>query len=180
MELKTTMFKKMLPLPVTLITTVNGDGVVNGAPYSCVMPILNPFDLITIASALPRDTLKNIRDTGEFVVNVMGEPSLGKAMECAANVAPDVDELALTGLETMASQAVRPPRVKDAVGWIEAMLEKEVLGEGYSLIIGKVLKAEINDDYFKDGVFVKAPAILLIPELRAIDPVLLDTQLKRP
>ena len=74
MELPPDRFKRFLPLPVTLVTTVDEQKIVNAAPYSCVMPILRPFELIALASALPRDTLRNIRQTGEFVVNVMGRP----------------------------------------------------------------------------------------------------------
>jgi flavin reductase (DIM6/NTAB) family NADH-FMN oxidoreductase RutF len=70
----------MLPLPVTVITTIDAKGVANAAPYGCVMPILRPLDLIAIASALPRHTLANIRETREFVVNVIGLPSFDKAM----------------------------------------------------------------------------------------------------
>ena len=51
MELKPQMFKKILPIPVTVITSVDREGRVNAAPYGCVMPILRPLDLITIASA---------------------------------------------------------------------------------------------------------------------------------
>ena len=42
MELRPEMFKKFFPLPLTLITTVDKKGVVNAAPYSCVMPVLRP------------------------------------------------------------------------------------------------------------------------------------------
>lgn len=132
------------------------------------MPILNPLDLITIASALPHDTLKNIRDTKEFVVNVMGEPSYGKTMECGTTVPPEVNELEMAGLESFSSKRVFPPRIKDAVGWIEAVLKKEITGDNYSLIIGKVLCAEINDLYYKDGQFEEPPIILLIPDLRSL------------
>ncbi len=89
MELAPEMFKRFLPLPVTVITTVDGEGIPNGAPYSCVMPILRPLPLIAIASALPRDTLRNIRTTGEFVVNVMGKPAFREAMKCARDYPPE-------------------------------------------------------------------------------------------
>ncbi len=55
MEIGPETFKKLLPLTVTVITTIDKDGIPNAAPYSCVMPILIPLNLITIASALPRD-----------------------------------------------------------------------------------------------------------------------------
>ena len=77
MELAPEMFKRFFPLPVTVITTVALDGTPNAAPYSCVMPILRPLPLIALASALPRDTLRNIHNSGEFLVNVMGKQWAG-------------------------------------------------------------------------------------------------------
>ena len=52
MELKPEMFKKLIPLPLTVLTTVDASGITNAAPYGCVMPVLRPLDLIAIASAL--------------------------------------------------------------------------------------------------------------------------------
>lgn len=109
MELRPDQFKIMLPLPVTVITTVDAEGVNNAAPYGCVMPILRPLDLIAIASALPRHTLENIRKTGEFVVNVIGTPSFAKAMMTAKNLPPEADELREAGLESIPSREVAPP-----------------------------------------------------------------------
>ena len=164
MELKPEMFKRLLPIPVTLITTVDRNGIPNAAPYGCVMPILRPLDLIAIASALPRDTLKNIRETEEFVVNVMGRPSFEKAIRCAKNFPPEVNELEEVGLEAEASKKIKPPRVKDAIGWIEARLEREVTGENYSIIIGKVVLAEVNDRFLsKDSRLTEPPVIFVMP-----------------
>ncbi|MDY6863833.1 MAG: flavin reductase family protein, partial [Thermodesulfobacteriota bacterium] len=143
MELKPEMFKNFLPLPITLITTVDQKGIPNAAPYSCVMPILRPLDLIAIASALPHDTLKNIRHTKEFVVNVMGNPSFRETIKCAREYPPEKNELVEVDIETTSSKKVSPPRVKDAIGWIETRMEKEITGDNYSLIIGKVLFSEI-------------------------------------
>ncbi len=103
MELKPQMFKKMLPLPVTVITTVDGEGRVNAAPYGCVMPILRPLDLIAVASALPRDTLRNIRETRQFVVNVIGRPRFKEAIQTARPYPPGVNELDEAGLESVPS-----------------------------------------------------------------------------
>ncbi len=168
MELKPEMFKRFLPLPLTLITTVGKDGVPNAAPYACVMPILRPLDLIAIASALPRDTLKNIRETGEFVVNVMGRPSFKKVIMCAKNFPPGVNELEEVDLESEPSKKVKPPRVKDAIGWAEAKLEKEVTDERYSIIIGKVVHAEINDKFLFEDKLVEYPVVQLMPYFRII------------
>jgi len=148
--------------------------IVNAAPYSCVMPILRPLELIALSSALPRDTLRNIRQTREFVVNVMGQPGFRQAMQCARNYPPEVDELAEVGLKTLPSRKVSPPRVKEAVGWIEAILEQEVTGENYSLIIGRVLCAEINDRYWQEDKFLEAPVVLLSPQVYSLGEKLAD------
>lgn len=163
MELRPDQFKLMLPLPVTVITTIDTEGVVNAAPYGCVMPILRPLDLIAIASALPRHTLKNIRDTGEFVVNVIGEPSFDKAMMTAKNYPLEVDELQEVGLEAAPSRELAPPRIVDALGWIEAVLDREITGEKYALVIGRVVCAELNDRYCRDERLAEMPALMLSP-----------------
>lgn len=163
MELKPEMFKKLLPLPVTVITTIDAAGRANAAPYSCVMPILRPLDLVTIASALPRDTLRNIRETGEFVINVIGRPRFKEAMRTARNYPPGVNELEAVGLESFASTKVTPPRMRDAIGWIEALLVEEILRERYSLVIGKVVCMEISDLYTDGRNLQELPAIMLTP-----------------
>jgi len=163
MELRPDQFKQIMPLPVTVITTVDTAGIANAAPYGCVMPILRPLDLIAVASAPSRHTLRNIRDTGEFVVNVMGRPSFDKAMMTAKNYPPEVDELAEVGLETSSSREVVPPRIKDALGWIEAVFNREVTGERYALVIGRVVCAEINDGYCHGGRLTEPPALMLSP-----------------
>jgi flavin reductase (DIM6/NTAB) family NADH-FMN oxidoreductase RutF len=174
MELPPDRFKTFLPLPVTLITSLDDQKIVNAAPYSCVMPILRPLDLIALASALPRDTLRNIRQTREFVVNVMGRPGFRQTMQCARNYPPEVNELAEVGLETMPSRKVAPPRVGDAIGWIEAVLEQEVTGENYALLIARVVCAEINDKYWEEGKFLESPIMMLSPQLRALGGNLAD------
>ena len=176
MELPPDRFKTFLPLPVTLITSLDDQKIVNAAPYSCVMPILRPLDLIALASALPRDTLRNIRQTREFVVNVMGRPGFRQTMQCARNYPPEVDELAEVGLETMPSRKVAPPRVGDAIGWIEAVLEQEVTGENYVLIIGRVLCAEINDRYWAEDKLTEPPLVMLSPQLFSLGENLVEDQ----
>ena len=172
MELQPEKFKKILPLPVTLITTCSADGIVNAAPYSSLMPVLRPLDLIAFASNPHNDTLKNIYENGQFVVNVMGKSSFEKAVRCARDYPPGVNELKALGLETASSKKVDPPRVREAVGWIEAEKVNELPSDRYTLIVGKVVCAAINDDYVKDGELDVLPILLHFPFFRAIgDPI---------
>ncbi|MEJ5365930.1 MAG: flavin reductase family protein [Desulfosoma sp.] len=173
MELAPEMFKRFFPLPVTVITTVDAHGTPNAAPYSCVMPILRPLPLIAVASALPRDTLRNIRDTGQFVVNVIGRPSFRESMRTARPYPPGVNELEKVGLETLPAKHVSPPRIADAVGWIEASLERELVDERYALLVGRVLCSEMNDRYVVDGKLTEPPLTLLMPHFRTIGDVVM-------
>lgn len=168
MELRPDQFKRMLPVPVSVITTVDLRGTANAAPYGCLMPVLRPLDIIAVASALPRDTLRNIRETGQFVVNVMGRPSFVEAMRTARNYPPGVSELEEEGIETSPSREVDPPRISDALGWIEVVLDREITGENYSLAIGKVVCAEINDSYVDDEKLSESPIVMLSPDYRQL------------
>lgn len=173
MELSPEMFKRFFPLPVTVITTLDAHGTPNAAPYSCVMPILRPLPLIAVASALPRDTLRNIRDTGEFVVNVMGRPSFREAMRTARPYPPGVNELEKVGLDTVPGKHVAPPRIAAAVGWIEATLERELTDDRYALLVGRVLCSEMNDRYVANGKLTEPPLTLLMPHFRSIGDIML-------
>lgn len=154
---------------------MDANGTANAAPYGCVMPILRPLDLIAIASALPRDTLLNIRETRQFVVNVIGRPRFREAMQTAKNYPPGVNELEEVGLESLPSKKVAPPRMKDALGWMEAELNEEIFRENFSLIIGQVVCAEINEAFAEGGKLTEMPALMLSREYRLVgDSVLGD------
>jgi len=150
--LKPFMREGMMPLPVTFISTISRDGVRNIAPWSCVMPILRPLDLICLASAKKRDTLVNIRETGQFVLNLAGEAMQEKVIPTARYSAPVVDEFAEAGLEEKPSHRVKPPGITGCYAWMECELVKEFEEDRYVLIVGRVLRLEVADGMLKpDG-----------------------------
>lgn len=146
MILKPFMREGLFPLPVTFISTVSSDGVRNVAPWSCIMPVLRPLDLICAASAKKRDTLANIRSTNQFVVNLAGAEMKDKVIPTAKNVAPEVDEFELAGLEERPSKRVRPPGVAGCYAWMECECVQLYEEDKYVLIMGKVLHLEVRDD----------------------------------
>jgi flavin reductase (DIM6/NTAB) family NADH-FMN oxidoreductase RutF len=150
--LKPFMREGLMPLPVTFISTISRDGVRNIAPWSCVMPILRPLDLICAASAKKRDTLVNIRETGQFVLNLASAGMQDKVIPTAKYSPPDVDEFVEAGLEEKPSQVVRPPGIAGCYAWMECELVREFEEDQYALIVGKVLRLEVADDVLKpDG-----------------------------
>jgi flavin reductase (DIM6/NTAB) family NADH-FMN oxidoreductase RutF len=141
-----------IPLPVTFISTLSPDGVRNIAPYSCLMPVLRPLDLVCLASALKRDTLNNIRATGEFVINLPGINLADKVMPTARFSPPEADEFELAGLEAKPATVIKAPGIKGCYAWMECRLYKEYAEPQYVLIVGQVVHLEVADAvYLPDG-----------------------------
>ncbi|MEJ2091025.1 MAG: flavin reductase family protein [Syntrophobacterales bacterium] len=141
-----------LPLPVTFISTISETGVRNIAPYSCVMPVLRPLDLVCLASALKRDTLANIRATGEFVINLAGVDMADKVIPTARFSPPEADEFELADLTAKPSVQVRAPGIMGCYAWMECRLYKEYAEPQYVLIMGQVVHLEVADEVYQpDG-----------------------------
>jgi len=144
--------EQVIPMPVVLISTVSKEGIRNIAPYANVMPILRPWDLIAIASWIKRDTLDNIRETKEFVINVPSADLVEEVMICSRNYPREVDEFKEAKLKEKASQKIKAPSIDGCIAWMECILDKEIIEEGkYSIIIGKVVHLEADDQYFRNG-----------------------------
>lgn len=152
MILKPFKRESIIPLPVTFISTKSADGVRNIAPYGCVMPVLRPLDLVCIATGKRRDTLDNIRATGEFVINLAGTDFTDKVIPTARYSPPEADEFVLAGLEEKPSVVVKPPGIKGCYAWMECTLDKLFEEPKYILIMGKVVHLEIDDAIYRpDG-----------------------------
>lgn len=170
MILKPFLREGVMPLPVTFLSTRSSEGIRNIAPWSCIMPILRPLDLICCASALKRDTLKNVRDTGEFVVNLPGMDMVDKVIPTAKHVPPDVDEFDLADVTEKPSELISAPGMAGCYAWMECTLVKEFIEDAYSLIIGKVVRLEVRDDVLKpDGSLdVEKAAPLMMTSLKGM------------
>ena len=149
--------ESLMPLPVVFISTRSEDGIRNIAPYSCVMPVLRPLDLVCVASAKKRDTYVNIKNTEEFVLNMAGVNMADKVIPTALHVPFNVDEFELAGLEERPSKKVKAPGIEGCYAWMECKLHKiyEEVYEGlpYLLIVGKVVHLEVEDSIYnkEDG-----------------------------
>ncbi len=144
----------VMPRPIAWITTVDLQGVVNAAPYSFFNLVSSdpPLAAIGFSGASDRDakdTLANIRATGELVINLVSE-ELAEAMNITATNAPrGMDELALAGLETAASVLVKPPRIAAAPVSMECRTFQliEPGGNG-TVLLASVLQVHVRSDAF--------------------------------
>ncbi|MBC8162613.1 MAG: flavin reductase family protein [Roseiflexaceae bacterium] len=146
----------IVPRPIAWVSSVDQHGLVNLAPYSFFNGVgSNPLALsisIMHAAARPdgkKDTLRNIEQTGQFVVNLVSE-RLATAMNItAADFPPGVSEFEAAMLEAVPSTRVRAPRVAEAMISFECELHTLVpVGEGpgsATVVIGKVLLVHVRD-----------------------------------
>ncbi|QTA89711.1 flavin reductase family protein [Desulfonema magnum] len=152
MIFKPFMREGFIPLPVAFISTISNQGIRNIAPYSCIMPVLRPLDLMCVASAKKRDTLVNIRENREFVINLPGTDFTDKVIPTAKFSKPEVDEFKEAGLEEKPSEVIKAPGIAGCYAWMECELYKEYEEEQYVLIMGKVLRLEVADEFLSpDG-----------------------------
>jgi flavin reductase (DIM6/NTAB) family NADH-FMN oxidoreductase RutF len=119
----------VVPRPIAWITTVDGAGTVNLAPFSFFNGVTaNPLVLsIAIAQRDPlKDTLRNLRASGEAVVQIAPPEQMRNVHQSGGEYASAVSETQELGLELIPSQRVRPPRLACAQVAFECRLLQEV------------------------------------------------------
>ena len=142
----------IVPRPIAFVSTVSSEGIHNLAPFSFFNAICGEPPTIAFSTSFrePRkDTYVNVKTTGEFVVNIVSE-KIAEQMNLASGEYPfGVDEFALSGLTALASDLVRPPRVKESHVNMECKLVQVIdvstRPGGGSLIIGEVVRFHIDD-----------------------------------
>lgn len=142
------------PRPIALVSSVSPDGVHNLAPFSfynmvCPRPPVVMFAPGFRRDGSAKDTLDNVRATGEFSIATVTEHIAQQAVDCAADVPRDASEFDFSGLDRMPARHVRAPLVKDAVVNIECRLRDIVSIEsgpgGACVVLGDVLALHIDD-----------------------------------
>lgn len=153
------------PRPIGWISTCSKEGVLNLAPYSFFNAFNYTPPIIGFASTGEKDSVRNIRDTGEFVWNLVTR-SLAERMNatCAA-VPPEVDEFALAGLTPTASRLVKPPRVSESPVAFECRVTDIHQLRGANgvhvptwLTLGEVVAVHIATSSLRDGIYDTAAA----------------------
>jgi flavin reductase (DIM6/NTAB) family NADH-FMN oxidoreductase RutF len=141
----------VVPRPIALVTTQSLEGRVNAAPFSFFNVFAEEPPLVVLGLGISpvggsKDTTVNIRDTGEFVINLVDEP-IAEAMNlCAIDFPPEISEIEIAGLDLVPSQKVAPPRIAQAPVNLECRryVTLEAARERY-LVVGEVLVAHVRD-----------------------------------
>jgi flavin reductase (DIM6/NTAB) family NADH-FMN oxidoreductase RutF len=154
------MIGVIVPRPIAFVSTISSGGVRNLAPFSFFTavsanpPVICFAPMVRGASGGRKDTLQNIHDTSEFVVNIVSEDFAAQMNICSGDYLPDVDEFAVSGLTPAPSDLVKPARVAESRVNMECRLvqivEVSTKPLGGSLVLGEVLRFHVADELFDD------------------------------
>ena len=163
--LKHNPFKSLVaPRPIGWVSTVSKAGVVNLAPFSFFNAVADSPQMVIICvngshvSGGAKDTLANIRDTGEFVCSMATWELREQMNHSSIDASHGVDEMKLSGLAPAPSRLVKPPRVAAAPAALECVLHQIVElpstrpDAANNTIFGKVVGVHINKSIIKDGM----------------------------
>ena len=145
----------VVPRPIAFVSTVSADGNFNLAPYSFFNAV--GYDPPTIVFSSSRhvggkqkDTLANIEQTGEFVVNVVVDDIAEAMNKTAAEFPAGVSEFEIAGLTPAPSDLIKAPRVAESPVNMECRLIQVIpIGKGaheHGLVIGEVILMHLRDD----------------------------------
>lgn len=161
------------PRPIAWVSSLSAGGVPNLAPFSFFNamgsdPPVVALGMVAATYGGLKDTPSNIRDTGEFVVNLVDEASVAAMNATSIDAAPDVDEARIAGVAMLPSIGVAPARIASAPASFEcrAMHVLET-GPNQIAVIGEILHAHVADRYILDAVRLRidVPAMRLVARL---------------
>ncbi|MDB5895218.1 MAG: Asp/Glu/hydantoin racemase [Rhodoferax sp.] len=153
------------PRPIGWISSHDAAGRLNLAPYSFFNAFNYTPPIVGFASIGAKDSLRNIRETGEFGWNLATRALAEPMNQSCAAVPPEVDEFALAGLAPVASRVIKVPRVAASPVSFECRLTQIVqlqAADGTQvptwLVLGEVVAVHIARSLLKEGVYDTAAA----------------------
>jgi flavin reductase (DIM6/NTAB) family NADH-FMN oxidoreductase RutF len=164
------------PRPIALVTSMNEHGVLNAAPFSsynylCTDPPIIGMGVMDRPAErfVPKDTARNIRRTGEFVVNVVTEDLAQKMNITATDFPAEVNELDMAGFTTTPSQVVKVPRIAEAHAALECKEYMTVEIGRSRIVLGRVVAMYIEDQFVDPvGPYVRAEELHAIGRMNGL------------
>ncbi len=151
----------VVPRPIAFVSTLSTDKKGNLAPFSFFNGVSSnpPCVMISVghtAQGEMKDTLRNIEDTREFVINSSNEWLAEPLVHCAAQYPFGVNEMEKVGLTPIDSVIVKPPRVKESAVHFECKKYGSLpVGNGGPgstvLIVGEIVMAHVHEAAYRDG-----------------------------
>jgi len=151
----------VVPRPIAWTSTVSEEGVRNLAPFSFFTVASRQPPMLCISVGPPpeteggdrpaKDTLSNIEETGEFVVNIVSLSLSNTMFESSKNHPPEADEFEKAGLTPAPCEIVGAPRVEEAGVSMECVLDRVLpLGTDH-LVIGRMVRFHVRDELYEEN-----------------------------
>jgi len=163
------------PRPIAWVTSMDEAGRLNAAPFSsynylCANPPIVGMGVTDRpGTRTPKDTARNIRRTGEYVINVVTEDLIEKMNVCATDFPEGVNELEMAGLTTAPSSVVKVPRIAEAHAALECT-EFTTMEIGRSrIILGRVVAMYIEDQFVDPaGPYIKSEELHAVGRMNGL------------
>ena len=164
------------PRPIAWITSMDLAGKINAAPFSAYNYVGTDPPIVAVGvgnrpgpGVIGKDTAQNIRNTREFVINVVNEELAAAMVTCAIDFPAGVNELDLAGLKTTASSVVAVPRILEAPASLECR-EITTMEIGRSrVILGQVVAIHVKDEFIDPaGPYVRAEEMHAIGRMNGL------------
>ena len=148
------MADAITPRPIAWVSTISADGRTNLAPFSFFNGVTgNPptlmFSAVNLRDGTKKDTVRNIEETGEFVVNLVSHALAEKMNACAALLPYGESEFEAFGIASAAATKVKALRVAEAPVAFECTLHSIMrIGEGAgaaNVVFGRIVAAQVSD-----------------------------------
>ena len=164
------------PRPIALITSMDEQGRINAALFSAYNYLGTDPPIVAVgvqnrpeSPLVPKDTARNIRRTGEFVVNVVTEDIAQKMNICATDFPAEVSEVEMAGFATAPSHSVRPPRLAEARAALECREHSTVEIGNSRIILGRVVSIFVEDEFVDPaGPYIKAENLHAIGRMNGL------------
>lgn len=158
-EMRHLLYSLVIPRPIAWVSTSSEDGVANLAPHSFFSAVSGTPAIVMFASTRPhgkgssarKDTLRNVVDTGEFVVSLVSSDMTAAMNATSKEVPPGIDEFVLAGLAKQPSSSVRPFRIAGAPAALECKLYSTAEIGDATVVYGTVIYIHVAQDAMSDG-----------------------------
>jgi flavin reductase (DIM6/NTAB) family NADH-FMN oxidoreductase RutF len=161
----------VMPRPIALVSTLNGDGRSNAAPFSFFNVFSNAPPLLVIGiegncrgDGRPhKDTARNIIDAGEFVVNLVSREIAERMVVCAVDFPEGVSEFDEAGFTPRQSKKIAAPGIAESpVGFECRLFDVRALPHNRSLVTGEIVHMYVRDDLIDAKMHVDVDGLDLV------------------
>lgn len=140
----------VLPRPIAWVSSRSAAGVDNLAPHSFFTVACQDPPVLQFTSVGRKDSLRNVEETGEFVVNFAPAQLFEQVNATGTNFPPEIDEFEVVGLQREPSQRVAPPRVAESPIAFECRLLETASFGNSTVVFGSVVLAAIEEGVIGD------------------------------